>query len=387
MQNFIFNNPTRLIFGKDTIKRIGIEVRQQGVDKLLLVYGKRAIFENGVYQAVVDSLNEQGVEFVEFGGIQPNPLLSKVREAILLARANQVQGILAVGGGSIIDSAKAIALGIPYSGDVWDFFGSRIRPQKALPVFTVLTLSATGSEMNQFTVITKEDEQKKWGTGSLLLYPRVSIVDPSVQQSLSTRQTVNGAIDALSHVFEYYFDGLNDTDLQDEIIEGIIRTVLKHTKILVKDPANYESRAQLAWCATMALNGIVGAGHRGGDWSSHNIEHSLSAVYDVDHGQGLAILMPAWMQYVYKQDPAKFERLAEKVFNIIEGSQEEKGVQAINSLREFYRQIGAPVTLREINVPYADLDSIADNAALIAPMGTLIKLERGDILEILRLAY
>ncbi|NPV89777.1 MAG: iron-containing alcohol dehydrogenase [Firmicutes bacterium] len=387
MQNFTYSNPTRVVFGRDTIKRIGLEIRQQSIQKVLLLYGRASIFENGVYKAVTASLNEQGVEFIELGGIQPNPLLSKVREAISLARQHQVQGILAVGGGSVIDSAKAVALGVHYQGEVWDFFENRVRAKAALPVFTVLTLSATGSEMNQFAVITKEDEQKKWSISSPLLYPRVSIIDPLAQTSLSSQQTVNGAVDALSHIFEYYFDGLEDTDLQDEIAEGIIRTIIRHVKILVAQPSNYESRAQLAWCAAMALNGTVGIGHKGGDWASHSIEHSLSALYDIDHGRGLAVIMPAWMRYVSAVDYTKFERLAERVFNIYDIDAETKSLEAIISLRDLYLRLGAPVTLRELGIPYADLERIADNATIEAPLGTFKKLFRGDVLEILKLAY
>jgi len=387
VRNFVFHNPTRVIFGKDTIRQVGAEIRQHGVQKVLLMYGKGSIFQNGVYAAVTASLKEQGIEYIELGGVQPNPVLSKVREAISLARENQVQGILAVGGGSVIDSAKAVALGFYYPGDVWDFFEKKVAVKQALPIFTVLTLSATASEMNHFAVITKDDERKKWGMGSPLVYPRVSVIDPSVQVSLSSRQTVNGAVDTLTHAFEYYFDGLTGTDLQDEFIEGIARTVMRHVNIVLDEPANYESRAQLAWCATLALNGIVGVGRLGGDWSSHTIEHSLSALYDVDHGQGLAVIMPAWMRYVYKQDIPKFERLAVNVFGIKEGTAEEKALRSIDSLQDFYRKIGAPVTLRELNIDFEELAKIADNAALMSPFGALKKLYREDILAILKLAY
>lgn len=386
MLNFNFCNPTRMIFGKDTIEQLGKYVAKEGVKKVLVLYGKGSVIKNGVYDKVVKSLKDNGIEFIELSGVKPNPVLSKVKEAIALMKENNVEGIIALGGGSTIDSAKAASAGFYYEGDVWELFEGKGKVQKALPIFTVLTISATGSEMNSGGVITKEDEKKKWAFGSPLLYPKVSVIDPTVQFTLPEKQTVNGAIDTLSHVFELYFDGTKNTDMMDELSEGIIRTMMKHVKILLKDKENYESRSEFAWCSTLALNGYNGTG-RTGDWASHNMEHSLSAFYDISHGEGLAIVFPAWMKYVQKEDVKKFERFAEKIFDIKEGTPEEKGAKAIEMLKDFYRSLGAPVTLKEMGISKEDIPKLADNAAMLAPLGTLKKLEREDILKIFEIAY
>lgn len=387
MRNFIYHNPTKIIFGKDTVEKIGEEIKKQGVKKVLMIYGGGSIFNNGVYESVAASLKNNEIEFIEIKGVKPNPRLSKVKEAIEVGKRENVDGILAVGGGSVYDSSKITSIGIKYNGDVWDFYEGLATPKEALPLFGVLTLSATGSEMNAGAVITKEDESKKWGYGSPLLFPKVSIIDPSVQSSLPDKQTINTAVDTMSHVFELYFDGTDNVDIMKEYSEGILRTVMKHVKILLEDRENYQSRAQLAWCATLALNGSNAAGRTFGDWASHDIEHALSAIYDISHGEGLAIIFPAWMKYVYKEDVDSFERFSEKIFDIREGDKEEKIFKGINSLKEYFKSLGAPVTLKEIGVKKDELEKIADNAARTAPLGQLKKLERDDILKVLEIAY
>ena len=387
MKNFTYLNPTKIVFGKDEVKSIGKELYRFGAKKVLLLYGKGSIFKNGVYDTVIKSLKDKNVEFVEVSGVKPNPILSKVYEAIKIAREQEVDGILAVGGGSVIDSAKTVAAGFYYDGDVWDFFEGKAKPYKALPIFTVLTISATGSEMNSGGVITNEKENKKWAFGSPLVYPKVSIIDPTVQYSLPKNQTINGGVDAITHVFELYFDKTKNNDIMDEVSEGIIRTIMKHIPILLKDPKNYESRANLAWSATLALNKINGTGRQGGDWSSHMIEHSLSAFYDVAHGAGLAVIAPAWMKYVYKEDISKWVRFAEKIFNVCDGTDEEKALKGIDRLIGFYKKIGAPTTLKELKIKKDDLEKIADNASMLCPMGNMKQLKRDDILNILNIAW
>lgn len=388
MRNFVFYNPTKILFGEGKIADLGKEIVNHGAKKVLLHYGKSSIFKNGVYDQVTKTLKEAGIEYVEFGGVKANPVLSMVYEGIELCRNENVDAILAVGGGSVIDSAKAIAAGVKYDGDVWDAFEGKVRLKDGLPIFTVLTLSATGSEMNGGSVITKEDEKKKWAfSAGAASYPRVTVIDPANQYTLPPNQTVNGAVDAMSHVFELYFDGTDNTDVQDELAEGIIRTMMKHVKVLLRDPQNYESRAQFAWGATIALNGWNTAGRNGGDWATHMIEHSLSAFYDVAHGAGLAVIFPAWMKYVHNEKPEKFVRLAENVFGVKGGTDEEKITAMIERLQHFYQEIGAPITLTDLNVPESDLEKLADNAALAAPLGKLKKLNREDILNIYKLAY
>jgi len=388
MKNFDFRNPTKIKFGKDTIPEIGEEIKKAGIKKVLFLYGKGSIFKNGVYDTTVVSLKAAGINWVELGGVKPNPVISKVYEAIKICRKEKVDGILAVGGGSVIDSAKVIAAGFYYKKNIWEVFEGKGNATESLPIFTILTLSATASEMDPFAVITKEDEKKKWAfSAGQSSYPALSIIDPSVQSSLPKAQTVNGAVDTLSHVFELYFNGVPNTDIQDEIAEGIIRTVIKHTQVLIAEPENYESRAQLAWCATLALNGINSAGRGFGDWATHTLEHSLSAFYDIAHGAGLAIMFPAWMKYNYKSDLQKFARFAERIFNIKKGTDKEKALLAIEKLKTFYKKIGAPVSLKEIGVKKSDLPKLADNASMREPEGVLRKLYRKDMLAIYKLAF
>ena len=385
MKNFDFHNPTRLVFGEHTIQNIGPYVKDYGEKKVLLLYGKGSIFKNGVYDQVVASLKAADITYVEMSGVQPNPVLSKVRETVAFMKEEQVEAIVAVGGGSVLDTAKICAASYFYSGDPWDFYERKVFPEKALPIYGILTISATGSEMNSGGVITNEEEKKKWGWGSKVTYPRLSIVDPSVQKSLPRNQTVNGVVDTLTHVFEAYFGGTKNTLMQDEFSEGIIRTTMAAAKVLLEDPSDYDARAELAWAATLALNGLNGLG-RAGDWASHGIEHSLSAYYDIAHGEGLAMVMPAWMQYVYKEDVEKFARFGEKIFGLDLADQEAQALAAIKAYKDFLRSIGAPVTLKERGISEERLEEMSNNALLRGPLGTLKVLSEKDVLEILKLA-
>lgn len=387
MNNFEFYNPTKILFGKGTIEKIGNEIKAAGFKKVLLHYGKASIFKNGVYDTVTKSLKENNINFIECGGVKPNPVLSKVYEAIEICKKENVDAILAVGGGSVIDSAKAIGAGAVYNGNIWDAFEGKTRLKNSLPIFTVLTISATGSEMNGYAVVTNEDEKKKWAfTAGVSSFPKVSVIDPSIQATLPKEQTTHGAVDAMSHIFELYFDGSTNTDIMDEYSEGLLRTIIKHTKILLKDPQNYESRAQLVWAATLALNGTNSTGRNWGDWATHSMEHSISAYHDIAHGAGLAIMFPAWMKYVYKIMPEKFARLAEKVFEIKEGSVEEKAAAGIEAVKKFYKEIGEPVSLKDINLSGNDIPTLTSNASLQAPLGRLKKLEQHDIENIFKIA-
>ncbi len=393
MENFVFHNPTKLIFGKGTIPKVGEEIKGAGIKKVLLLYGGGSIKKNGVYDQVVDSLRGNGIEWVEVSGVKPNPVLSKVREAIEVARREKVEAVLGVGGGSVIDSAKVVAAGVLYEGDIWDAFVGKYNIDKALPVFAVLTISATGTEMNGNAVITNEETLEKYGVSSKALYPKVSIVDPSVQATLPREQTVYGAVDAIAHILEYYFDG-SSPEISNEIAEVTIKTIMKMTERLLADPNDYEARANFAWCTTIALNGTMAVGRRGGDWSCHRIEHSLSALYDIPHGAGLAIVFPAWMRYVYDERPEQFERFARKVFDL-EGSGEELILNGIEAFKGWLRKVGAPVTLKDVGIPEQDIEKIVDNVMLLveenlkprkATFGKLKALGRDDVREILKIA-
>lgn len=387
MRNFTFVNPTRIIFGRDTIKRLGQEVSREGIKQVLLVYGRGSIFNNGVYEQVASSLQDAGVSFEELSGVQPNPIISKVQKGIYLARGCRAEAVIAIGGGSVFDSAKAIAAGFYHPGDVWEFFSGEARLKQALPIYGVLTISGTGSEMNSTAVVTREEDKKKWVMVSSHLYPRLSIIDPAVQVSLPARDTAQGAVDIITHLLEVYFDGSKDVEVMKEYMEGLIRTVMKEAVKLLEDAADYQARAQMAWAATLALNGSTYPGSRGGDWATHFMEHSLSAFYPVGHGTGLAILLPAWMRYVYKNDPESFARFAEKIFGFTAGASDDRIKAGIEALQAFFISLGIPFRLRDLEVNAADLEAMADNALLRGPLGVLQKLNHEDVLEIYRQAW
>ncbi len=387
MKDFRFYNPTEILFGKNKIEKLSGRFGEFNMSRVLLLYGKGSIFKNNVYRRTVSMLKSGNVDFVELGGVKANPVLSKVYEGIELIKKEKLDGIIAVGGGSVIDSAKTIAAGALYQGDVWDLFDGTSRATESLPIFTILTISATGTEMNPFAVITKENEFKKWAfTAGDSSFPKITVIEPELQFTLPPEQTAYGAIDAIAHVMELYFDGAENTDIQDEIAEGLIRNIIKHAKVLIENPENYNSRAELAWSATLALNGINSAGRVGGDWATHSLEHSLSAFYDIAHGAGLAIMFPAWMKYVYKVRPNRFTKLAQNVFGI----KSKSDIDTVNELTErlsaFFKELGAPVNLSDIDVTESDIEKLTENASLLAPLGQLKKLEKDDIREIYRLA-
>ncbi len=389
VKNFVFHNPTKILFGKDTVGKIGDEIASFGVKRVLFVYGGGSIKRNGVYDAVVESLGQAGVEYVEFPGIKPNPVLSKVYDGIEAARREGVGGVLAVGGGSVIDSSKAIGAGALYDGDVWDFFSGKAFAKESLPIFVVLTISATGSEMNGNAVITHDDTLAKRPFRSPAVYPKVSVIDPSVQFSLPREQTVYGAIDAMTHVFEFYFS-CPEVGVTDRINEGLVKTIMDSAEKLVEDPGDYYHRANLAWSATLALNGISGAGTGGGDWSTHRIEHALSAVYDIAHGAGLAIVFPAWLRYVAEHSPPhvsaevknKILMFGKEVFSM-QGS---SYVGVIERLKKWYSDMGAPVYLEDAGISPDEIDTLATNPSIPYPLGSVKKLDVEDVRNILRLA-
>lgn len=388
MNDFNFHNPTKVLFGKGKISEIGKEISKYGIKKVLLHYGMGSIFKIGVYKSVTDSLTENDIVYLELGGVRANPILTKVREGIDIVKKENIQAVLAVGGGSVIDSAKAIAAGSLYDGDIWDAFERKTQLTKALPLFTVLTLSATASEMNGYAVVTNEQENKKWAfSAGADSFPKVSVIDPEIQNSLPQRQTVNGAVDALSHLFELYFDGTENTDIQDGIAESLIISIIKNVKVLLQNPNNYNSRSELAWAATLALNGINSAGRNGGDWATHMLEHSISAFYpDVAHAEGLAVMFPAWMKYNLEIFEPRFAKLARNVFNFSEGNESYQAKKFVELLLNFYNEIGAPVTLSQLNINSEDIEKLTNNASILAPLGKHKKLFQDDIKNIYKLA-
>ncbi len=387
MDNFTYYNPTKYVFGKNTVRLIRNEIAKFQSKKVLLLYGGGSIFKNGVYDTVSKSLKENGIDFVELGGVKPNPVITKVYEAIDLCRNENVDGILAVGGGSVLDSAKVIASGVFFDGDIWEVFERKAAPpKKALPVFSVLTISATGSETNPFAVITNEKDKKKWAfTAGAVSFPKVAIVDPAVQFSLPREQTLFGAIDMMAHIFEFYFSTAKENLTSREIFEGILRSIIKTLPKVLSEPDNYELRGELALAGTLALSGLHVSSFGQGDWASHAIEHSLSAFYDIPHGAGLAIIFPAWMKYVYENNSKIFERFAEKAWGIssLEDNLILKGIEATE---KFFKENGAPTRLKDVNIPESAIPELAENAARLAPLGKIKKLNYEDILNILELA-
>jgi len=379
MDNFDLHNPTKLIFGKGTIGRIGGEIRSGGHRKVLLIAGGGSIKNNGVYDQVTSSLKRSGIKWDEAWGVRPNPVLSKVREIIKAAKETGGEALLAAGGGSVIDSAKAVAAGV-YMDDVWDAFESDRSIEKAMPLYTVLTISATGTEMNQYAVVTNEEEKKKWNMSGPALYPKVSVVDPSVQATLPWGQTVNGALDAMSHIMEYYFmNGESETTLAFD--ESLMRSIMKMTDKLKTTPDDYNARANFAWGATLALNGTSGAGQKGGDWACHGIEHAVSAINpEVAHGAGLGVITPAWIEYCHSASPGIFSRWAENIWG-------EKDVKSgVAAMRAKIKEWGGATTLAELGIKESQVEEVASNAVDFGLTGSMKKLTKEDIAEILMLA-
>jgi len=379
MINFTFYTPTRVLFGVGRIKEIGSEIKKSNVKKVLLVAGGGSIKKNGVYDTVIASLQEQGIDWVELWGVVPNPVLSKVMEGISLAKESGVDGVLAVGGGSVIDTAKAIASGI-YLDDVWASFLGKEKIKQALPLFVVLTISATGSECNGNFVITNEETKQKLGNHSPLVYPKVSIIDPSVQRTLPWNQTANGACDALSHIMESYFSGGgNETTLY--VDEALTKAIIDATDKLMLNEDDLEARANLAWAATLALNGVSAAQLKG-DWASHDIEHAISALHpQVAHGAGLAVVFPAWITYVWKENEPTFRRWARNVWDT------DDVLTAVERLKSTYKRWGLPISLRELNLEKSEIPTIAQNATQLGKLGTVKELTQEDVEKILEIAY
>ena len=390
MLNFDMHIPTRIMFGRDTQKEIGSLIKPY-TKKALLHYGGNSIKKSGLYDQVVASLKENNIEFVELGGVVPNPRLSLAEEGAELCKKEGVDLILAVGGGSVIDSAKAIALGA-CNDDIWKFYEEGGEIKAALPVATILTIPAAGSESSPHTVITNEEKQIKKGYGSNLLKPILSIVNPELFFTLPQNQIANGVADMMSHIFERYFTNTTHTDLTDGLCETTLKTIMKNALIVSQNPKNYDAWCQVGFGGTIAHNDILGLG-RAQDWACHDMEHELSAIYDIAHGAGLAVLTPAWMQYVYKTNINMFVQFAVNVMGV-EGSYRDPDaivMEGIARLREFYKKMDLPATLTEMGIEEERYELMARKATGEAygkehSIGGLKKLNWQDVLEIYKLA-
>ncbi len=365
MENFSFYSPTEFVFGTDTERNCGALVKKYGGSRVLIIYGSGSVVRSGLLDRVKQSLVAAEISFFEMGGVQPNPRDTKVYEGIKICRAEQLDFILSVGGGSCIDTAKGIAAGVCYDGDFWDLYSGKATVQKALPVGTVLTIAAAGSEGSGASVITREKDMLKRDTGSDLLRPRFSVLNPLLTTTLPAYQTACGVTDIMAHVFERYFTNTPDVDITDRLCEAVLLTVISAAKILVNDPTNYQARANLMWAGTVAHNDIVGVG-RSQDWNSHRIEHELSGLYDCAHGAGLAVIMPAWMEFVMLHNIMRFAQMAVRVWgcemNFANPAQTAR--EGINCFRRFLHDIGMPINFAELGAKEEDIPTLVQNLGL-----------------------
>ncbi|PGT88862.1 iron-containing alcohol dehydrogenase [Bacillus sp. AFS040349] len=383
MDNFTYYNPTKLIFGKGQVEQLENEVPKYG-KKVLVVYGGGSIKRNGLYDKVVQILEKNNLEIFELSGVEPNPRLSTVHRGVEICKKENIDFILAVGGGSVIDCTKAISVGAKYDGDAWDIVTKKHIPTEAVPFGTVLTLAATGSEMNSGSVITNWETKEKYGWGSPLTFPKFSILDPVNTFTVPKDQTIYGIVDMMSHVFEQYFHHTTNTPLQDRFCEATLKTVIETAPKLINDLENYELRETILYSGTIALNGQLQMGYRG-DWASHNIEHAVSAVYDIPHAGGLAILFPNWMKHNLDQNVSRFVQLAVNVFDVDPTGKDDRSValEGIDKLREFWSSIGAPYRLKDYDINDENIDLMADKAMINGEFGNFKSLNKDDVVAIL----
>ncbi len=388
MNNFQFYSPTEFVFGRGTENEAGTYVKKHGGTKVLLHYGGGSAVRSGLLSRIKDSLTAAGIPFAELGGVRPNPRDTLVYEGISLCRSEDIDFVLAVGGGSVIDSSKAIAMGVPYDGDFWDFYSGKARISAALPVGTVLTIAAAGSEGSGDSVITKEADGLKRGTGSDLIRPRFSILDPELTCTLPAYQTACGATDIMAHVFERYFTNTREVEITDRLCEAVLLTMIRETPRVIAQPDHYEARANIMWAGTVAHTNIVGVG-REQDWNSHGIEHELSALYDCAHGAGLAVIMPAWMEFVCSHDVMRFAQAAVRVWGcqMNFAAPEETAREGIRRFRSFLHSIGMPINFAELGADEADIPKLVEKFGIgDGRTGGFAALSAADIAEIYRIA-
>lgn len=386
MKNFIYDVPTKILFGEGQVSNVGKEVKKYA-SRVLLLYGKNSIKKNGLYDEVLKKLTDENIEVIELSGVDPNPRIETVREGADLCRKYKLDLILAVGGGSTIDCAKGIAAQTKYHGDIWQDLCVDKKFHlltEALPIASILTLAATGSEMNGNSVLSNPNENLKLGFGSYILRPVFSILDPVYTFTVNKYQTAAGVVDIMSHLFEQYFSPDKKGYLQARIMEGLLKTVIHYGPIAYENPTDYEARANIMWASSLSLNGLTSAGKESTDWATHQIEHELSAKYDITHGIGLGILTPYWMEYVLdKENVHRFVDYANNVWGIFGDDDFEVARKVIQKTREFFNSLDVPSTLAEVDIDSSKLEEMAAGATRLGPIGTMKKLEFKDVLEIL----
>ena len=391
MRDFTYYTPTKVVFGRGTENRVSELVKEFGGRKLLLHYGGGSVIRSGLLDRVKRILEEEGIPYVCLGGVVPNPRLSLVYQGIELCRREGVDFILAVGGGSVIDSAKAIGYGVTNEGDVWDFFEKKRKAKGCLPLGVILTLSATGSEMSSSCVITKEEGWLKRGYSSDYARPGFAILNPGLTMTLPEYQTSCGCTDIMMHTMERYFSAVGNMELTDRLAEGLLCTVMENARILLQEPDNYEARAEVMWAGSLAHNGLTGCGGDGGDWMPHKLEHEIGGMFDVAHGAGLAAVWGSWARYVYRGCLPRFKSFAVKVMKVSEeGSDEEIALRGIKAMEDFYREIKMPVSLKELGITPSEeeLKEMAHKCALGVggASGSARVLREGDMYEVLKAA-
>lgn len=358
MENFAYYTPTKVVFGKDEEKNVGKLAKDFGAKKVLIHYGGGSAVRSGLIDKIKTSLSEENISFVELGGVKPNPRLSLIYEGIKLAKENGIDFILAVGGGSVIDSAKGIGYGVanPDIEDVWDLYIGKKKTQKCAPIGVVLTIAAAGSEMSSGSVVTKEDEQLKRSYGCDNARPKFAIMNPELTYTLPKYQIACGVVDIMMHTMERYFSPVGNLELTDKIAEGLLKTMIKYGKLSLENPTNYEARAEIMWASSLAHNGLTGCGGIG-DWSTHQLEHDLGGVYDIAHGAGLSAVWGSWARYVFKENPRRFAQFAENVFGIEKtGTDEEMAIKGIEAMENFYKDIEMPISISETGITLSDED-------------------------------
>ena len=391
MFDFRYFTPTRVVFGKDTELQVADLVREFGGKKVLIHYGGGSVIRSGLMKKVTDALDSVGIAYIMLGGAVPNPRLGLVYEGIELCKKENVDFLLAVGGGSAIDSAKAIGYGVANEGDVWDFYDYKRKATACLPLGVILTIAATGSEMSDSSVITKEEGLVKRGYSSDFCRPKFAIMNPELTMTLPDYQTACGCADIMMHTMERYFTNGGNMELTDSIAEGLLRTVKENALKLVKDPKDYDARAEVMWAGSLSHNGLTGCGNDGGDWMTHKLEHELGGLYDVAHGAGLTAVWGSWARYVYKNCLGRFKRFAINVMGVSdEGSDEEIALKGIEAMEDFYRKINMPTNLKELGVEAteADLVEMAHKCAVGVggEMGSARLLREEDMLAIYRMS-
>ncbi len=357
--DFNYYTPTKVVFGKNTESRVAELINEFGGTKVLIHYGGGSVIRSGLLKRVTDTLDAAGISYVTLGGAVPNPRLKLVYEGIDLCKKEKVDFILAAGGGSAIDSAKAIGYGLANEGDVWDFYDYKRKATGCTPLGVILTIAATGSEMSDSSVITKEEGLVKRGYSSDFSRPKFAIMNPELTMTLPDYQTACGCTDIMMHTMERYFSNGGNMEITDALAEGLLRTVKKNAMILRDDPKNYDARAEIMWAGSIAHNGLTGCGNDGGDWMTHKLEHELGGLYDVAHGAGLAAIWGSWARYVFKDCLPRFKKFALNVMGVENnGTDEEIALRGIEAMEDFYRSINMPTNLRELGVKSTDEDLV-----------------------------